>query len=115
MAVFPLLFAAGMTLVDTADGILTVNAYRWAFVKPERKLSYNLTVTIISVVIALLIGSIEAMGLLKDQLKLTGWLWEYVDSVTSSFGTIGFATIFLFVAIWLGSIAFARSNCAREV
>jgi high-affinity nickel permease len=73
----------------------------------ERKHSYNLTVTIISVVIALLIGSIEAMGLLKDQLKLTGRLWEYVDSVTNSFGTIGFATIFLFVAIWLESIAFA--------
>jgi nickel/cobalt transporter (NiCoT) family protein len=115
MAVFPLLFAAGMTLVDTADGILMVNAYRWAFVKPERKLSYNLTVTIISVVIALLIGSIEAMGLLKDQLKLTGRLWEFVDSVTNSFGTIGFATIFLFVAIWLGSIAFLRIKGFREV
>jgi high-affinity nickel-transport protein len=115
MAVFPLLFAAGMTLVDTADGVLMVNAYSWAFVKPERKLYYNMTITIISVVIALVIGTIEAMGLLKDQLRLTGRLWEYVDTVINSFGMIGFATIFLFVAIWLGSIAFARINRAREV
>jgi nickel/cobalt transporter (NiCoT) family protein len=115
MTVFPFLFAAGMTLVDTADGILMVNAYGWAFVKPDRKLCYNFAITIISVVMALVIGGIEATGLLKDQLKLTGHLWEYVDNVLNRFGTIGFATIFLFVAIWLGSIAFLRIKGFREV
>lgn len=115
MAVFPLLFAAGMTLVDTADGILMVNAYGWAFVKPDRKLYYNFAITIISVVMALVMGGTEAIGLLKDQLKLTGHLWEYVDNVLNGFGTIGFATIFLFVAIWLGSIAFSRIKEFREV
>jgi nickel/cobalt transporter (NiCoT) family protein len=113
MAVFPLLFAVGMTLVDTADGVLMVNAYGWAFVKPDRKLFYNFTITIISVVIALVIGGIEAIGLLKDQLKLTGHLWEYFDTAVNSFGTIGFATIFLFVAIWLGSVAFSRITRVR--
>jgi high-affinity nickel-transport protein len=113
MAVFPLLFAAGMTLVDTADGILMVNAYGWAFVKPDRKLYYNFTITIISVFIALVIGGIEATGLLRDQLKLTGYLWAYVDNVINNFGAIGFATIFLFLAIWLGSVAFSRITRVR--
>jgi len=115
MAVFPLLFAVGMTLVDSADGILMVNAYGWAFVKPHRKLYYNFAITIISVVIALVIGTVEAVGLLKDQLKLTGHLWVYVDNVVNSFGAIGFATIFLFVAIWLGSLGFSRIKRVREV
>jgi high-affinity nickel-transport protein len=115
MAVFPLLFAVGMTLVDTADGILMVSAYGWAFVKPDRKLYYNFTITIVSAVVALVIGGTEAIGLLKDQLKLSGRLWDYVDNVISSFGAIGFATIFLFVAIWLGSIAFSRMKGLREV
>jgi high-affinity nickel-transport protein len=115
MAVFPVLFAVGMTLIDTADGILMVNAYGWAFVKPDRKFYYNFTITIISVVIAFVIGGIEAIGLLKDQLKLSGRVWEWVDSLINSFSTIGFAIIFLFVAVWLGSIAYARINGAREV
>jgi high-affinity nickel-transport protein len=115
MTVFPLLFAVGMTLVDTADGILMVNAYGWAFVKPDRKLYYNFAITIISVVIALVISGIEAIGLLKDQLKLTGLLWDYVDDIINSFGALGFATVFLFVAIWLGSIAFSRFKRVREV
>jgi nickel/cobalt transporter (NiCoT) family protein len=72
MAVFPVLFTAGMTLVDTTDGILMVGAYGWAFIKPIRKLYYNLTITFVSVVVALLIGGIEAIGLLKDQLNLSG-------------------------------------------
>ena len=115
MAVFPFLFAVGMTLVDTADGILMVKTYGWAFVKPDRKLYYNFAITIISVAIALVIAGIEAVGLLKDQLNLTGRLSEYVNSVINSFGAIGFATILLFVAIWLGSVAFSRLKGVREV
>lgn len=115
MAVFPFLFAVGMTLVDTADGILMVKTYGWAFVKPDRKLYYNFTITIISVAIALVIAGIEAVGLLKDQLNLTGRLSEYVNSVINSFDAIGFATILLLVAIWLGSVAFSRLKRVREV
>jgi nickel/cobalt transporter (NiCoT) family protein len=102
-----------MTLIDTADGILMVNAYGWAFVKPDRKFYYNFTITMISVVIAFVIGGIEAIGLLKDQLKLSGRVWESVDSLINSFGTIGFAMIFLFVAVWLGSVAFSRITRVR--
>ena len=65
--VFPALFTAGMSLVDTTDGVLMVNAYGWAFIKPIRKLYYNLTITLVSIVVALLIGSVEALGLLEDQ------------------------------------------------
>ena len=64
--VFPALFAAGMALVDTTDGVLMLGAYGWAFVKPIRKLYYNLTITLVSVVVAVLIGGIELLGLLGD-------------------------------------------------
>jgi nickel/cobalt transporter (NiCoT) family protein len=67
--VFPVLFAAGMSLVDTTDGVLMLGAYDWAFVRPIRKLYYNLTITLVSVVIAVLIGGIEALGLLAGQLE----------------------------------------------
>ena len=114
MTVFPLLFTAGMTLVDTADGILMVAAYSWAFVKPDRKLYYNFVITFISVIVALVIGGIEAIGLLKDQLKLSGPLWESVDRVIGNFGTLGFVMIFLFAVVWLSSIALSRIKGFRR-
>ena len=70
--VFPALFAAGMSLIDTTDGILMLGAYDWAFVKPIRKLFYNMTITLVSVVVAVLIGGIEALGLLERQMQLSG-------------------------------------------
>ena len=70
--VFPALFAAGMSLIDTTDGILMLGAYDWAFVKPIRKLYYNMTITLVSVVVAVLIGGIEALGLVGDQLQPLG-------------------------------------------
>jgi nickel/cobalt transporter (NiCoT) family protein len=108
MAVFPVLFTAGMTVVDTTDGILMVGAYGWAFVKPVRKLYYNLTITFVSVVVALLIGGIEAIGLMKDQLKLTGGLWDFVGSLNDNFGALGFLIIGVFVVSWIGSIVVYR-------
>jgi high-affinity nickel-transport protein len=108
MAVFPALFTAGMTLVDTTDGILMVGAYGWAFVKPIRKLYYNLTITFVSVVVALLIGGIEAIGLLKDQLKLSGGLWDMVGSLNDNFGALGFVIIGVFVLSWIGSVILYR-------
>jgi high-affinity nickel-transport protein len=71
--VFPALFTARMALVDTADSVLMGGAYGWAFVNPLRKLWYNLTITAASVLVALLIGGVEALGLLGDQLAMTGW------------------------------------------
>ena len=65
--VFPALFTAGMSLIDTTDSILMLGAYGWAFVKPIRKLYYNMTITFVSVVVALLVGGIEALGLIGDQ------------------------------------------------
>ena len=108
MAVFPALFTAGMTLVDTTDGILMVGAYGWAFIKPIRKLYYNLTITFVSVVVALLVGGIEAAGVLKDQLNLNGGVWDFVGSLNANIGTLGFVIIAFFVLSWIGSAIIYR-------
>ena len=108
MAVFPALFTAGMTLVDTTDGVLMVGAYGWAFIKPIRKLYYNLTITFVSVVVALLIGGIEAVGLLKDRLNLSGGIWDLVGSLNDNFGALGFAIIAVLVLSWIGSVIVYR-------
>jgi nickel/cobalt transporter (NiCoT) family protein len=108
MAVFPVLFTVGMTLVDTTDGILMTGAYGWAFVKPVRKLYYNLTITFVSVVVAFFIGGVEAIGLLKDQLKLTGGVWDLVGNLNDNFGTLGFVIIGIFVVCWIGSVVIYR-------
>ncbi len=74
--IFPALFTAGMTLIDTTDSVLMVGAYGWAFLNPIRKIWYNLTITAISVLVASLIGGIEALGLIADKLGLEGGFWD---------------------------------------
>ncbi|KRQ16398.1 nickel transporter [Bradyrhizobium manausense] len=101
--VFPALFASGMALVDTADSALMVSAYRWAFVDPMRKLWYNLTITGASVAVALLIGGIEALGLISDRLGFNGGVWALVDRLNASLANVGFAVIALFVIAWVVS------------
>jgi nickel/cobalt transporter (NiCoT) family protein len=108
MAVFPVLFTAGMTLADTTDGVLMLGAYGWAFIKPVRKLYYNLTITFVSVIVALVVGGIEVLGLLKDQLHLSGGAWDIIDSLNDNFGTLGFAIIGLFVLSWIASVIIYR-------
>ena len=108
MAVFPVLFTAGMTLIDTTDGVLMVGIYGWAFIKPVRKLYYNLTITFVSVVVALLIGGIETFGLVKDQLNLSGGWWDLIGSLNDNFQTLGFVIIGIFVLTWLGSMLLYR-------
>ena len=108
MAVFPVLFTAGMTLVDTTDGVLMVGAYGWAFIKPIRKLYYNLTITFVSVIVALIVGGIEAVGLLKDRFNLNGGVWDFIGSLNDNFGTLGFVIIGVFVFSWFGSVIFYR-------
>lgn len=106
--VFPALFAAGMSLIDTTDGILMVGAYGWAFIKPIRKLYNNLTITFVSVVVAFLIGGIEALGLLGDRFRLKGLFWNAISRLNANFNMLGFAVIGLFVAAWIGSIIIYR-------
>lgn len=113
--VFPALFAAGMTLVDTTDGVLMLGAYEWAYVKPLRKLWYNLTITAVSVVVALLIGGIEALGLIGRRLALEGWFWEAVGGINENFNLVGFAIIGLFVVAWAGSMLAYRFSGLDEV
>jgi high-affinity nickel-transport protein len=106
--VFPALFAAGMALIDTTDGVLMLGAYHWAFVKPIRKLYYNLMITLVSVVVAVLIGGIELLGLLGERLSLSGWFWRAIGGLNDNLNALGFLIIGVFVAAWLGSVAFYR-------
>ena len=113
--VFPTLFMAGMALIDTTDSILMLGAYDWAFVKPIRKLYYNLTITFVSVLVALLVGGIEVLGLIGDHLKIQGYFWGMIGSLNSNFGMIGFAIIGVFVASWAGSILIYRLKRYDEI
>ena len=106
--IFPTLFTAGMALVDTTDSILMLGAYGWAFVKPVRKLYYNITITFVSIVVALAVGGIEVAGLVADQWHLGGTFWDAIETLNDNFGTIGFAIIGLFVVSWLSSLAIDR-------
>jgi len=106
--IFPVLFAAGMSLIDTTDNILMLGAYGWAFVKPIRKLYYNLTITSVSVVVALAVGGIEALGLAADQLHLSGSFWSFVGHLNANFGMLGYAIIGIFVLSWAFSLAFYK-------
>ena len=100
---FPALFTAGMSLVDTTDSVLMVGAYGWAFVNPMRKLYYNLTITAVSVLVALLVGGIEALGLLADKLGLEGGFWSVVGDLNGDLANFGFVVIGVFVAAWVVS------------
>ncbi len=108
--VFPALFTAGMALIDSTDSILMLGAYCWAFVKPIRKLYYNLTVTAVSVVVAVLIGGIEALGLIAGQFKFQGTIWALIDLLNNNFGMLGFIVISVFVVCWIVSVLIYRRN-----
>jgi nickel/cobalt transporter (NiCoT) family protein len=102
--VFPALFAAGMSLIDTTDNILMLGAYGWAFVKPIRKLYYNLTITLVSVVVAFAVGGIEALGLLAGQFRLQGAFWDVIGMLNRNFGALGYIVVALFIVSWLTSV-----------
>jgi len=106
--VFAALFTAAMALIDTTDGVLMLGAYGWAFTKPIRKLYYNLTITFVSVLVAVLIGGIEALGLLADRLSLEGPFWSLIVALNDHFGSLGYLIIAIFVTSWLVSIAVYR-------
>ena len=106
--VFPALFMAGMALVDATDSILMLGAYGWAFVKPIRKLYYNLTVTFVSVLVAFLVGGIEALGLIGDHLNIHGAVWDQIGALNKDLGTLGCVVVGVFVASWCVSILIYR-------
>src|ERR1700734_1499638 len=106
--IFPTLFAAGMLLIDTTDNILMLGAYGWAFVKPIRKLYYNMTIPCVSVVVAVAVGGIEALGLLAGQFHLKGTFWGAVSKLNENFGTLGYFIVGLFAVIWIVSVAFYK-------
>lgn len=110
--VLPLLFTCGMVLVDTTDGVLMRVAYGWAFLNPLRKVYYNLTVTIISVLVAWVIGSIELLQVLSTELGLSGSFWLWIDSL--DFETIGYGIVAIFAVSWLVSMAYWRVNRFEE-
>ena len=106
--VFPALFTAGMSLLDTTDSVMMLGAYGWAFAKPLRKLYYNMTITAVSVVVALLIGGIEALGLLADQLGLQGGVWDAIGALNDNFGVLGIVIVAFFLVSWIVSVGIYR-------
>jgi high-affinity nickel-transport protein len=92
-----------------------LNAYSWAFVKPIRKLYYNMTITFTSVVVAVVIGGVEALGLVANQLQLKGVLWDAVGSLNDHFGVLGFMIIGVFMASWVFSILIYKLNNYDEI
>jgi nickel/cobalt transporter (NiCoT) family protein len=100
LLIFPALFAAGMTLVDTSDGVLMLGAYGWAYRNPMRKLFYNLTITSVSVLVALVVGGVETLGLIADQFHLRGVFWNAISDLNDNFGALGYGIVALFVVSW---------------
>ncbi|MGI4787373.1 MAG: HoxN/HupN/NixA family nickel/cobalt transporter [Janthinobacterium lividum] len=98
----PALFTAGMCLVDTSDGILMLGAYGWAFIKPIRKLYYNLCITLLSVLVAFVVGTYELLQVIQAQFKLQGSFWSLVSRL--NFDNLGFVIIGTFLAGWLVSV-----------
>jgi nickel/cobalt transporter (NiCoT) family protein len=99
----PILFAAGMCLFDTIDGCFMNFAYDWAFAKPIRKVYYNLTITGLSVFVAVFIGTIEILGLIGGEYKLTGGFWDFMGSF--DINTAGFVIVGIFVVTWVAALA----------
>lgn len=106
----PLLFMAGMCLADTTDGVLMLGAYGWAFVKPIRKLFYNMTITLISVLVALVIGAIEVLGIVGGQFNLQGPFWDFLGAIGENSGWVGAGIIGIFILSWLLSSLIYRIN-----
>ena len=96
--IFPALFMAGMMLIDTTDSILMLGAYGWAFVKPIRKLYYNLNITLISVLVALIIGSIEVLSIISDKAGLSGGIWDAIGAL--DLNIVGFVIVGIFLLSW---------------
>jgi high-affinity nickel-transport protein len=110
--VLPILFAAGMSLMDTTDGVFMTGAYGWAFAKPIRKIFYNITITTVSVIVALVIGSIELIGVLADRMSITSGPLAWIAGISLDY--VGFAIVGLFIVAWLIAITIWRAGRIEE-
>ena len=108
----PLLFAAGMCLMDTIDGAFMSRAYGWAFANPVRRIYYNITVTSLSVAVALAIGTVEVLQVVGERLAFDGPFWSFVDGI--DFGALGYAMVALFVLTWVAAAALWRFRHVEE-
>jgi nickel/cobalt transporter (NiCoT) family protein len=108
----PILFAAGMSLLDTIDGSFMNFAYDWAFSKPVRKVYYNITITGLSVAVALIVGTVELLGLLADRLNLKGSFWNWVSGL--NINTLGYVIVGLFVLTWAVALLVWRVGRIEE-
>ena len=104
----PLIFAAGMSLMDTADGAFMSHAYGWAFSNPVRKIYYNLTVTGLSVLVALVVGGVELLQVVSARLSLTGGPWAVINGL--DLGRLGYLVVALFAVTWLLSVALWKAG-----
>jgi nickel/cobalt transporter (NiCoT) family protein len=108
----PLIFAAGMCLMDTADGAFMSQAYGWAFSNPIRRIYYNITVTSLSVAVALVIGMIELLQVTAAKFSLNGGFWAFLESL--DFGKVGYVVLGLFVATWAFSVVLWKTRRVEE-
>jgi nickel/cobalt transporter (NiCoT) family protein len=108
----PILFAAGMSLMDTIDGSFMNFAYGWAFSKPIRKVFYNLTITGLSVAVAVVIGTVELGGLIASKLGLSGSFWTWFENVDVNF--LGLVIAGLFLATWVIAVSVWRYGRIEE-
>jgi high-affinity nickel-transport protein len=99
----PILFAAGMCLFDTADGCFMNFAYDWAFARPVRKVYYNLTITGLSIFVAFFIGTVELLGLLSQEFRLSGSFWTFMQSF--NINKAGYVIVAVFVVVWIIALA----------
>ncbi|MEJ0024021.1 MAG: HoxN/HupN/NixA family nickel/cobalt transporter [Alphaproteobacteria bacterium] len=106
--VFPALFTAGMSLMDTTDSVVMTGAYGWALLNPIRKLWYNLTITAASVVVAIFIGGLEALGLIASKLDLSSAFWNFIRETSNSLANYGYAIVGIFVVCWIISTVVYR-------
>jgi high-affinity nickel-transport protein len=112
--VFPALFTAGMSLMDTADSTLMTAVYGWSFITPARKLWYNLTITAASVAVAGLIGSLELLGLFGERFDFRAGPWRGIVHLNTSLGGLGYLTVGVFIAGWISSIGIQRARQDRN-
>ncbi|MEM1626658.1 MAG: HoxN/HupN/NixA family nickel/cobalt transporter [Sulfolobaceae archaeon] len=108
----PLSFTAGMVLVDSLDGIFMNRVYAWAFIDPFRKLYYNLTITIISVILALFIGSIEFLQIISQEFNLEGGIWNIVNNI--NFEGLGYIAVLIFGIGWIASIIYYKIKIDKK-
>ena len=93
-----------MALIDTTDGVLMLRACDWAYVKPARKLVYNLAITFVSAAVALLVGAILVLGLVGERLALSSWFWRATAALDENLDTMGLAIVALFISLWIAAM-----------